>query len=162
MLLRGFPRPAPSSTNSMSVSFSLKKAKPAASTAQSSAPPLKKATAFASLDDDEPIDAAPTASASNAKATSANRSLANQALKLSKTQKKVADEAKRVDATVYEYDEVWDKIQAAKARQKEMKEADSQERKVRAPTALSILISLRHHYSLNISAPYYSLLQCGG
>ena len=118
--------------NSMSVSFSLKKAKPEASTATGPALSLKKPTAFASLDDDEPIDAAPTASLSNAKATSANRALANQASKLSRAQQKVADEAKKVDASVYEYDEVWDNMQAAKARQKAMKEAESQERKVSA------------------------------
>lgn len=37
---------------------------------------------------------------------------------------------KKVDETVYEYDEVWDKMQEAKQRQKEAKEVDSKERKV--------------------------------
>ena len=136
----------------MSVSFSLKKAtntKPAASGA---APSLKKPTAFASLDDDEPIDAAPTASSS--KATNANRTLANQASKLSRAQQKVEEEAKRVDSTVFEYDEVWDTMQAAKARQKQTKEAEAAERKV--PTFFS-----SSNASLTIFQPKHigSLLQ---
>ncbi|KAJ7111590.1 coiled-coil domain-containing protein 55-domain containing protein [Mycena crocata] len=36
---------------------------------------------------------------------------------------------KRVDQTVYEYDEVWDKMQESKQRQKEAKEAQSKDRK---------------------------------
>nr|GAT58661.1 predicted protein [Mycena chlorophos] len=39
------------------------------------------------------------------------------------------DAEKKVDATVYEYDEVWDKMQEAKARQKEAKEVEAQDRK---------------------------------
>lgn len=115
----------------MSVSFSLKKAQPTTSAATGSAPSLKKRTAFASFDDDEPIDAAPTASSSTTKATGVNRALANQASKLSRAQQKVAEEAKRVDSTVFEYDEVWDTMQAAKARQKQKQEVEAAERKVR-------------------------------
>ena len=44
--------------------------------------------------------------------------------------KKKLEEEKKVDSTVFEYDEVWDKMQEAKQRQKEAKEADSKERKV--------------------------------
>ncbi|KAJ7632651.1 coiled-coil domain-containing protein 55-domain containing protein [Roridomyces roridus] len=43
-------------------------------------------------------------------------------------QKRMAAE-KRVDNTVYEYDEVWDKMQEAKLRQKEAKEVESKDRK---------------------------------
>lgn len=113
----------------MKVSISLKKsnAKPGA------APSLKQPAAFASLEDDEPIDAAPTASGSQT--TGVNRKLAAQAPKMSKAQQKRAEEAKQVDETVYEYDEVWDKMQAAKERQKEKKNAETQERKVSTNTS---------------------------
>ncbi|THH12026.1 hypothetical protein EW145_g263 [Phellinidium pouzarii] len=114
----------------MKVSFSLNKTK--AATAPGNAPPLRQPAAFASLGDDEPIDAAPTASGSGSKAASVktNRALAVQAgPRISKAQKKRIEEEKLVDTTVYEYDEVWDKMQAAKARQKERKEVESQERK---------------------------------
>jgi hypothetical protein len=48
----------------------------------------------------------------------------------SKAMQKRADAEKRVDATVYEYDEVWDKMQEAKQRQQLAKEADTAARKV--------------------------------
>jgi len=44
-------------------------------------------------------------------------------------QKRIAAE-KQVDVTVYEYDEVWDKMQEAKQRQQLAKEADATARKV--------------------------------
>src|SRR5258705_8565457 len=44
-------------------------------------------------------------------------------------QKRIAAE-KQVDVTVYEYDEVWDKMQEAKQRQQLAKEADAVARKV--------------------------------
>lgn len=44
-------------------------------------------------------------------------------------QKRMAAE-KQIDATVYEYDEVWDKIQESKQRQQAAKEADVAARKV--------------------------------
>jgi coiled-coil domain-containing protein 55 len=37
---------------------------------------------------------------------------------------------KKVDETVYQYDEVWDRIQEAKQRQKDVKDADAKEGKV--------------------------------
>lgn len=43
---------------------------------------------------------------------------------------------KQVDETVYEYDEVWDRMQEAKQRKKEEKEIDAKERKVWASIAL--------------------------
>ncbi|KAE9396080.1 hypothetical protein BT96DRAFT_124602 [Gymnopus androsaceus JB14] len=42
----------------------------------------------------------------------------------SKKLKKQMEEEKKVDSTVYEYDEVWDKMQQAKQTQKEAKETD--------------------------------------
>jgi hypothetical protein len=110
----------------MKVSFSLAgKAKPKPSAG--SAPPLKQPTAFASLED-EPIDAAPTASTS--KTVDANKQLAAQSAGMSKQLKKRIEAEMKVDETVFEYDEVWDKMQEAKQRQKEKKEIEAKERKV--------------------------------
>ncbi|KAL1728754.1 coiled-coil domain-containing protein 55-domain containing protein [Schizophyllum commune] len=47
----------------------------------------------------------------------------------SRAAKRRREEAMAVDETVYEYDEVYDKMQAAKQRAKEAKEADAKERK---------------------------------
>ena len=111
----------------MKVSFSLKgktAAKPVGE-----APSLKRSAAFAALDDDEPVDAAPTASGDKSK-VAANKQFVAQSVEMSKSMKKKMEEEKRADATVFEYDEVWDKMQEAKARQKAAKEADAKERKV--------------------------------
>ena len=117
----------------MKVSFSLANAKAkAAAKPVNDAPSLKRPVAFASLEDDEPIDAAPTAGSSSK--ASVNRQLVAQNVELSKAMKKRMEEEKKVDSTVFEYDEVWDKMQEAKAKQKEQKEADSKERKVRWPS----------------------------
>jgi hypothetical protein len=40
------------------------------------------------------------------------------------------EKEQQIDATVYQYDEVWDSMQDAKAKQKEIKERESKERKV--------------------------------
>lgn len=48
----------------------------------------------------------------------------------SKAMRKRMEAEKRVDQTVYEYDEVWDKMQEAKQRQQAVKEADAAVRKV--------------------------------
>jgi len=58
----------------------------------------------------------------------------------SKAQKKRELAEMAVDSTVYQYDEVWDKLQVAKQKVKEAKVAESKERKVRLP-ALSLHIS---------------------
>ncbi|EJD02288.1 uncharacterized protein FOMMEDRAFT_87529 [Fomitiporia mediterranea MF3/22] len=127
----------------MKVSFSLSKPK-ATPTTQNTTPQLKKPTpAFGSIDDDNEgeVDAAPTASSSSNKSSLlTNRTLASQAPpsapKLSKAQLRRAEEAKKVDETVFEYDEVWDKMQAAKERQKEMKSKEATERKPQHINAL--------------------------
>ena len=119
--------------NGTKVAFSLSKPKASTPSSSAQAPSLKQPAAFASLDDDEPIDAAPTASGSKASSSlNANKALAAQAApKMSKAQKRRAEAAKLVDDTVYEYDEVWDRMQAEKERQKALKNAEAQERKVR-------------------------------
>lgn len=123
--------------SNMKVSFSLAgKAKP---TTTGTAPPLKQPTAFASLDD-EPIDAAPTASTS--RNVDANKQLAAQSAGMSKALKKRIEAEMKVDETVYEYDEVWDKMQEAKLKQKEKKEIESKERKVRQDSASCSIPSL--------------------
>lgn len=112
----------------MKVSFSLNKAKPAPVAATSA---LKGPTAFSSLEDDDTIDAAPTASSSSKTTHGTNKALAAQAAeRITKAQKRRIEAEKQVDATVYEYDEVWDRMQDAKTRQKAMKEKETQERQV--------------------------------
>ncbi|KAJ7235481.1 coiled-coil domain-containing protein 55-domain containing protein [Mycena haematopus] len=98
----------------MKLSFSLAKPKPAPA-----APPtsLKRPAAFA-LGDDEPIDAAPTASFD--KATSANKKLLAQNVQTTRTMQKRMDAEKKVDATVFEYDEVWDKMQESSCGRKRL------------------------------------------
>ncbi|KAI0093865.1 coiled-coil domain-containing protein 55-domain containing protein [Irpex rosettiformis] len=115
----------------MKVSFSLKSkaTAPSSSKPLGDAPSLKKPVAFASLEDDEPVDAAATAASGSSTKISANKQLIAQNVGMSKALKRQIEEEKKVDATVFEYDEVWDKMQEAKARQKVVKEADSKERK---------------------------------
>ena len=48
----------------------------------------------------------------------------------SKLMKKRVEAERRIDETVYEYDEVWDKMQEAKQRQQAAKEVDASARKV--------------------------------
>lgn len=112
----------------MKLSFSLAKAK---ATPAAPPPSLKRSAAFALGDDDEPIDAAPTSSASLDKTTAANKKLLAQNVQSSRAMQKRMEAEKRVDQTVYEYDEVWDKMQESKQRQKEAKEIASKDRKVR-------------------------------
>ncbi|KAI0780838.1 coiled-coil domain-containing protein 55-domain containing protein [Trametes elegans] len=111
----------------MKVSFSLKgkaAAKPAGD-----APSLKRTAAFASLDDDEPVDAAPTATGDNKGKVAANKQFIAQSVEMPKAATKRLEAEKKVDATVFEYDEIYDKMQEAKLKQKEAKEADAKERK---------------------------------
>ncbi|KAK7054822.1 hypothetical protein VNI00_003285 [Paramarasmius palmivorus] len=105
-------------------SFSLNKSKSAAAPT----PPLKQPVAFASLDDDEPIDAAPTSSTNDRNVSANKKFLAQNALTSKAMQKRMEKEMK-VDETVYDYDGVWDKMQEAKQRQKEVKELASKDKK---------------------------------
>ncbi|KAG1891057.1 coiled-coil domain-containing protein 55-domain containing protein [Suillus subluteus] len=107
----------------MKLSFSLPKtAKPVGA-----APPLKKPAAFASLGDDDPVDAAPTLS--DNKGAAANKKLLAQNVESSRAARKRMEQEMKVDATVYQYDEVWDRMQEVKLKQKEAKEVDSKRRK---------------------------------
>jgi hypothetical protein len=109
----------------MKLSFSLSKAaKPVGD-----APSLKRPANFGTLDDDianDDDDALPSARNCNV----GNGDLVAQNIQLSKSAKQRMEKEQQVDATVYQYDEVWDSMQDAKARQKEIKERESKERKV--------------------------------
>jgi hypothetical protein len=108
----------------MKLSFSLNKSKP-----DGAAPSLKRPAVFASMEDEDHIDAAPTTSSADHNLTASKKLIAYN-VQSSKATRKRMEAEKKVDETVYEYDEVWDKMQEAKLRQKEAKEADSKERKV--------------------------------
>ena len=108
----------------MKLSFSLPKP---ATKSVGDAPSLKRPANFGTFDDDIANDDAPP-SARNGKA--GNSDLVSQNILLSKSAKKRMEEEQQVDATVYQYDEVWESMQDAKARQKEVKERESKERKV--------------------------------
>ncbi|KAH7914691.1 coiled-coil domain-containing protein 55-domain containing protein [Hygrophoropsis aurantiaca] len=108
----------------MKLSFSLgnKNTKPVGA-----APPLKPPTVFSSFDDDEPVDAAPTLSGN--KIATVNKQLLAKNVESSKAARKRMEQEMTVDSTVYQYDEVWDKMQEVKSRQKEAKEVDAKQRK---------------------------------
>lgn len=116
----------PLTAATMKLSFSLKaKDKPVGN-----APALKKPLALSSFDDDEPIDAA--SSLSDIRKSAPNTKLIAQNAESSKAMKKRMEAEKLVDETVYDYDGIYDKMQEAKKRQKEAKEADTQKREVSA------------------------------
>jgi coiled-coil domain-containing protein 55 len=106
----------------MKLAFSLNKSKAA------DPPSLKRPAPFSSLDDDDTVDAAPTASGD--KKAAPNAKLLSQNVATSKTMQKRMEAEMKVDATVYEYDEVWDEMQEAKQKKKETKEAEARVRKV--------------------------------
>jgi len=110
----------------MKLSFSLTNNKP---NPVGAAPSLRPPAAFSSVEDDEPVDAALTSSADQKAAP--NKKLLAQNVGYSRAMIKRMEAEKKVDQTVYEYDEVWDKMQEVKIRQKEAKEVDNKERKVR-------------------------------
>lgn len=122
----------------MKLSFSLNASKKAGSSAPAPAASLRKPAAFGSLDDDDALDAAPTASSSSSSnAFDANRRLASQNVStspfggsLSRAAKQKLQKAKELDPTVYEYDEVYDQMKDAQARAKAAKEDDPAARKV--------------------------------
>jgi hypothetical protein len=127
----------------MKLSFSLTSKKPVGD-----APSLKRPAAFTLADDENAIDAA---AASPADRTAApNAKLLAQNVGSSKAMKKRMAAEKKIDETVYEYDEVWEKMQEAKLKQKEAKEADAKERKV-CPDWVYQKLSHFVSYSPNIS-----------
>ena len=109
----------------MKVSFSLsnKNAK-----SLGAAPPLAKPAVFSPFDHEDSQDVVPVASGS--KDTAVNKTLLAHNVASSKVAQKCIEREMKVDATVYQYDEVWDRMQEVKQRQKEAKEADGKQRKV--------------------------------
>ncbi len=110
----------------MKLSFSLN-AKPKAS---QQAPPLKRPAAFGEGDEDDAVDAAPTSTNASI-SLMANKKLLAQNVETTKAMKKRMDAEQKVDPSVYEYDELYDQMQEVKMRQKEVKQLDAKERKVR-------------------------------
>lgn len=94
------------------------------------APPLKP---FISLDDDAPTDSAPNAA--NNKNAAANKKLLVES---SKVAQKRMEKGLQLDPTTYQYDEIWDRIQEVKQKQKEVKEADA---KLRRPKYIEGLLT---------------------
>jgi hypothetical protein len=129
----------------MKLSFSLKAKDKPVGLASS----LKKPTAFSSLDDDEPVDAAITST--DNRSTLPNKKLIAQNVESSKAMKKRMEAEKLVDETVYDYDAVYDKMQEAKMRQKEAKEADTKQRKVSSSFKSSVFLLLRFFFFLSLS-----------
>jgi coiled-coil domain-containing protein 55 len=116
----------------MKLSISLAGAKPKP-TPTGTAPPLARPAAFGALEDDaaDTADAAPTAGSSRGGVAANKAHLAHAVgTSASRAQRKRMDAERRVDASVFEYDEVYDSMQAAKERSKAAKEVDSAERKV--------------------------------
>jgi coiled-coil domain-containing protein 55 len=109
----------------MKLSFSL--ANKTATKSVGDAPSLKRPAVFGAPEDDTTGDDE-LQSASNAGA--GNGDLVARNVQLSKAAKKRMEKEQQIDATVYQYDEVYDSMQDAKARQKEIKERESKERKV--------------------------------
>lgn len=105
------------------------------------APPLTKPAAFASLDDEDAQDVA-----SSSKGAHANNALLTASVATSIAAQKRMEQEMKVDATVYQYDEVWDKIQQVKQKQKEAKEADTKQRKV------GVYLIFGQVFSYNVSA----------
>lgn len=108
--------------SAMKLSFSLK------GKAVGTAPPLKPVTPFTTLEDD-PVDAASTLLNGGAEV---NKHLVAQSSSATSraTRKKLAQE-KKVDETIFEYDEVYDLMEQAKQRNKEKQDIEARERKVR-------------------------------
>jgi coiled-coil domain-containing protein 55 len=123
----------------MKVSFSLAKKPETPSPFQLKKPPAptQKPSLFNPDDDDEGL------LASDSKTKKNGVGLQTVSAETSKAQKKRELAEMAVDSTVYQYDEVWDKIQTAKQKVKEAKMAETKERKVLSThSALSLSLSV--------------------
>ena len=109
----------------MKLSFSL--TKKAAAKPVGDAPSLKRPAAFGSLEDDTTDD---NTFQSTRNGGTGNGDLVARNIQSSKSAQKRMEKERQIDATVYQYDEVYDSMQDAKAKQKEAKERESKERKV--------------------------------
>jgi len=118
----------------MKVSFSLAKKSETPSSFQLKKPsvPTQKPSLFNAGDDDEHGED----SLIPDKKTSKKNGIGIQTVsaETSKATKKRELAEMAVDSTVYQYDEVWDRMQVAKQKVKEAKMAESKERKVRSVT----------------------------
>lgn len=94
-----------------------------------SKPAVKKAAAFStgSDDDEDVLHAAPKASTSKL-----NKPAVQVNAPLSRAEKQRVKEAESLDATVYEYDEVYDNMKAGEKQVEEERKKEAQERKVRS------------------------------
>jgi len=119
----------------MKLSFSLNKPKQPTST------PSIGASVFATADDDDRIDAAPTSSFANHD-TAGNKKHLAHGIESTKDKRK-RTEAEKMEE-VYDYDGAWDRIQAERQRQKEAKDSEARERKVSCPN---------HFFSLYLRGP---------
>lgn len=118
----------------MKLSFSL---------AHKAAKPLPPPKPLASLgEDDETLDTATT----DNKEAAANKKLLALNVGSSQAAQKHMQKELMADPTVYQYDEVWDRMQDVKQRQKEAKEAEARLRKVSAQV-------LCHECPLSSSSP---------
>lgn len=117
----------------MKVSFSLAKKPETPSSFQLKKPsvPTQKPSLFSAGDDDE--DSLVPDSKTSKKNGIGIQTVSAETSKATK-KRELAEMA--VDSTVYQYDEVWDRMQVAKQKVKEAKMAESKERKVR-PVTLS-------------------------
>jgi hypothetical protein len=117
----------------MKLSFSLNKPKQPAPT-----PSIGPSAVFASAEDDDRIDAAPTSVFAD-RNTAGNKKLLAHGIESSRDKKK-RTEAEKIEE-VYDYDGAWDRIQAERQRQKETKDSEAKERKVSfttCPTSLHL------------------------
>ena len=114
----------------MKVSFSLPKKPGTSSSLQLKKPPApaQKPSLFNADDDDDesPLTPDPKSNKKN------GIGIQTVSAETSKAQKKRELAEMAVDSTVYQYDEVWEKIQVAKQKVKEAKVAETKERKVRS------------------------------
>ena len=83
-----------------------------------------KPPAFSLADDGDPEDSELPGKSQGKTEPLAHNAHSSQAMR------RRMEAEKRVDETVFEYDEVWDKMQEAKQRQQASKEADASHRKV--------------------------------
>ena len=112
----------------MKVSFSLARKPETPSPFQLKKPPApaQKPSLFNVDDDDNGVSLVPDPTTNKKNGIG----IQNVSAETSKAQKKREQAEMAVDSTVYQYDEVWDKLQMAKQKVKEAKVAETKERKV--------------------------------
>ena len=132
----------------MKLSFSLNKPKQPAPT-----PSIGPSAVFSIDDDDDRIDAVADRN------TAGNKKLIAHGIESSRDRRKRA-EAEKIEE-VYDYDGAWDRIQAERQRQKEMKDFESKERKVSFVTCPTITFLTKFLISQSTSMAFYPPPQHG-